>query len=83
MPHDYEINELAKEESWRMFRILGEMVEGFDTLSDIGPAVTIYGSARMTSDDKLYDQTYERIRGLVRTWIAEALPPPAKVVLRI
>lgn len=32
---------------------------------------------------KLYDQTYERIRSLLRTWIAEALPPPAKVVLRI
>ncbi len=43
MPHGYEINDLAKEESWRMFRILGELVEGFERLSDIGPAVTIYG----------------------------------------
>ena len=49
----YEINELAKEESWRMFRIIGELVEGFDTLTGIEPAVTIYGSARLPADDPL------------------------------
>lgn len=59
MPYGYEINELAKEESWRMFRIIGELVEGFDTLSGIEPAVTIYGSARLVPDDKLYAQTEE------------------------
>ncbi len=58
MPN-YEINDLAKEESWRMFRIIGELVEGFDTLTGIGPAVTIYGSARLTPDDKLYAETEE------------------------
>jgi hypothetical protein len=56
---DYEINELAKEESWRMFRIIGELVEGFDTLTGIEPAVTIYGSARLKEGDKLYTQTEE------------------------
>ena len=30
MGYEYEINELAKEESWRMFRIMGELVEGFE-----------------------------------------------------
>ena len=55
--HDYEINKLAKEESWRMFRIIGELVEGFDTLSGIEPAVTIYGSARLKEDDPLWKQT--------------------------
>ncbi|MFC1952365.1 TIGR00730 family Rossman fold protein [Chloroflexota bacterium] len=59
MLNGYEINELAKEESWRMFRIMGELVEGFDTLSGIEPAVTIYGSARLTADDKLYATTEE------------------------
>ncbi len=59
MAHEYEINELAKEESWRMFRIIGELVEGFDKLSGIEPAVSIYGSARITTDDKLYAQTEE------------------------
>jgi len=59
MPNGYEINELAKEESWRLFRIIGELVEGFDTLSGIEPAVTIYGSARLRPDDELYRQTEE------------------------
>ncbi len=59
MPHEYEINELAKEESWRMFRIIGEFVEGFDKLSGIEPAVTIYGSARLKADERLYARTEE------------------------
>ncbi len=59
MPHDYEINQLAKEESWRLFRIIGEFVEGFDSLSGIGPAVTIYGSARLKPDNEVYAQTEE------------------------
>jgi uncharacterized protein (TIGR00730 family) len=59
MSYGYEINELAKEESWRMFRIIGEMVEGFDKLSGIEPAVSIYGSARVKADDPIYDKTVE------------------------
>ena len=59
MNNDYEINQLAKEESWRLFRIMGELVEGFDSLADIVPAVTIYGSARLKADDKWYAQTEE------------------------
>ncbi|MGI2335029.1 MAG: TIGR00730 family Rossman fold protein [Dehalogenimonas sp.] len=59
MVNNYEINELGKEESWRMFRIIGEFVEGFDKLSGVQPAVTIYGSARVTPGDQLYIQTEE------------------------
>ncbi len=59
MLQGYEINDLAKEESWRMFRIMGELVEGFDKLSGIEPAVTIYGSARLSADDELYRKTEE------------------------
>ena len=64
MRYEYEINELAKEESWRMFRIIGELVEGFDKLSGIEPAVTIYGSARLQPDTELYAQTEEIARRL-------------------
>lgn len=64
MTHGYEINELTKEESWRMFRIIGELVEGFDKLSGIEPAVTIYGSARLKVGDELYAQTEEIARRL-------------------
>jgi uncharacterized protein (TIGR00730 family) len=59
MVTEYEINQLAKEESWRMFRIIGELVEGFDSLADIVPAVTIYGSARLKPGDKWYQQSQE------------------------
>jgi len=59
MSYEYEINDLAKEESWRMFRIIGELVEGFDSLSGVEPAVSIYGSARIRPDDELYKQTEE------------------------
>jgi uncharacterized protein (TIGR00730 family) len=59
MPYEYEINTLVKEDSWRMFRIIGELVEGFDKLSGIEPAVTIYGSARLKADDELYAQIEE------------------------
>jgi uncharacterized protein (TIGR00730 family) len=62
--YEYEINQLAKEESWRMFRIIGEFVEGFDSLADIEPAVTIYGSSLMKPDDKWYAQTEEIAYGL-------------------
>ena len=59
MPYEYEINELAKEESWRMFRIIGELVEGFDELAGVAPAVSVYGSARVKEGDELYRQTEE------------------------
>jgi uncharacterized protein (TIGR00730 family) len=64
MTNEFEINQMAKEESWRMFRIMGEMVEGFDRLSGIEPAVTIYGSARLKPDDDLYNKTAEIARRL-------------------
>ena len=65
MPNDqYEINQLVKEDSWRMFRIIGEFVEGFDSLADIEPAVTIYGSSLMKADSKWYAQTEEIAYGL-------------------
>jgi len=64
MPYEYEINAFAKEDSWRLFRIIGEFVEGFDSLSTIGPAVTVYGSARIKEGDEIYEQTVEIARGL-------------------
>lgn len=42
--HEYAVNDLTKEESWRLFRIIGEFVDGFDSLAECTPAVTIYGA---------------------------------------
>jgi len=64
MSYEYEINQLAKEESWRMFQIIGELVGGFDNLSGVEPAVTIYGSARVQPDDELYGKAEEIARRL-------------------
>lgn len=64
MAYGYEINDLARGESWRMFRIIGELVEGFDRLSGVEPAVTIYGSARIKPEHKMYAETEEIARRL-------------------
>jgi uncharacterized protein (TIGR00730 family) len=44
---------------WRVLRILGEFVDGFDELAMLGPAVTIFGSARFTEDTRAYTQARE------------------------
>ena len=45
---------LRKTDPWRVFRIMGEFVEGFDTLGDIFDAVSIFGSARVQASDPSY-----------------------------
>jgi uncharacterized protein (TIGR00730 family) len=59
MAEKYEINQLAKEDSWRLFRIIGELVEGFDRLSGIEPAVTVYGASRLKPGTFDYEKTRE------------------------
>jgi len=46
MEKQYVIDDLQLSESWRLFRIMGEFVEGVENLHDVGPAVSIFGSAR-------------------------------------
>ncbi len=43
-------------DQWRVLRIVSEFVEGFDSLAEIGPAVSIFGSARTLPDDPMYEQ---------------------------
>ena len=52
-------------ETWRIFRILAEFVDGFEAMSEIGPAVTVFGSARTPEDDPCYAQAVECGRLLV------------------
>jgi uncharacterized protein (TIGR00730 family) len=47
---------------WRVFRIMGEFVEGFDALANLGPAVTIFGSARVKPDHEQYALARETAR---------------------
>lgn len=51
----YEINQLEKHDSWRLFRIIGEFVEGFDVLPQYLPAVTVYGSAQHQEGTPYYE----------------------------
>lgn len=49
------MEDLKTSETWRVFRIQSELVEGFETLHDLGPAVTIFGSSRLKPGNKYYD----------------------------
>ena len=57
------IDDFKLGESWRLFRIIGEFVDGVEALHDLGPAVSIFGSARISDQDPVYRQT-ERLAGL-------------------
>ncbi len=59
MTEKYPIDDFKSGESWRLFKILGEFVEGVDTLHEIGPAVSIFGSARTNPDHKYYKKAEE------------------------
>jgi uncharacterized protein (TIGR00730 family) len=50
---------VATEETWRVFRIMAEFVEGFEELATIGAAVSFFGSARTKPDDKYYNLAEE------------------------
>ncbi len=64
--HQYVIDELTIKDTWRLFRILAEFVDGFETLSQIYPAVSIFGSARVKPGDSIYEKAVEIARLLVR-----------------
>lgn len=65
--HQYVIDDLTIRDTWRMFRILAEFVDGFETLSQIYPAVSIFGSARVKPGDPIYEQAVEISRLLVQS----------------
>lgn len=53
-------------ESWRLFHIMAEFVEGFENLSDLQPAITFFGSARCHKGEELYESTYELAKMLAK-----------------
>ena len=56
-------NEIKTNDSWSVFKIMGEFVDGFEKLSKIGPCVSIFGSARTKPDHPYYKQA-EEIRNI-------------------
>jgi uncharacterized protein (TIGR00730 family) len=61
----YLIDALSYRDSWRMFRIMGEFVEGFEVLPEVYPAVSIFGSARSKPESADYKTTVKVARLLV------------------
>lgn len=59
-------NEIKTEDSWAIFKIMSEFVQGFERLKKIGPCVSIFGSARTPVDSAYYQVTTEIASKLVR-----------------
>jgi uncharacterized protein (TIGR00730 family) len=57
MERQYLVDAITINESWRLFKILAEFVDGFEKLSDIYPCVSIFGSARVAPGDDSYEKT--------------------------
>ncbi len=55
----YLIEEMELSESWRLFKIIGEFVDGVEAMHDLGPAVSIFGSARIQPEHPYYQKTRE------------------------
>lgn len=62
----YVIDAMAISDSWRLFKILAEFVDGFETLGDLYPAVSIFGSARIRPGDPTYEKTVAIARKLAQ-----------------
>jgi len=60
----------TENDPWRVFRIQGEFVEGFDALSKLGPAISIFGSARLKKENKYWQEAAETARILADAGLA-------------
>jgi len=67
---DYPIAEKPVQDLWRLFRIMAEFTEGFQELGTVGPAVTIFGSARTGPNDRYYAMAEETAFQLGNTGFA-------------
>jgi uncharacterized protein (TIGR00730 family) len=67
LQHQYWLDYFNAGDSWRLFRIMSEFVDGFDTLAGIkGPAVSFFGSARTNPEDSYYQLTVTIAKELSR-----------------
>lgn len=60
----------TKEDPWRIFRIMAEFVDSFETLSQVGEAVTVFGSARITAKDPNYQAAVAMAKELAKHGLA-------------
>jgi uncharacterized protein (TIGR00730 family) len=67
---DRSIYDFANQDTWRIFRIMAEFVEAFETMSKIGRAVTVFGSARTSPSDIYYKKAVQTGALLVKNKFA-------------
>jgi uncharacterized protein (TIGR00730 family) len=60
----YLIDAMTVQDSWRLFKIMAELVDGFEGLSEVHPAVSIFGSARSKPGEEVYEKTVTIARKL-------------------
>jgi len=60
----------TQSDTWRVLRITGEFVAGFDALAEVGPAVSVFGSARTPEDDPMYSAAVDLGRRLAEAGFA-------------
>jgi len=64
MKGQYVIDDISAAESWRMFRIMAEFVDGFEAMAHIKAGISIFGSARAPADSEPYRRAYELARAI-------------------
>lgn len=65
-----QVNGFTHEDPWRIFRIMSEFVDSFETLSKIGLAVTVFGSARVSAKDPFYQIAMNLAKTLAKNNLA-------------
>lgn len=65
-----QANHFQREDPWRIFRIMAEFVDSFETMSKVGPAVTVFGSARMKPSHPYYKKTVSLSQKLAKEGLA-------------
>ena len=66
----HELRISRQRDTWMVFKIMGEFVEGFETLHDLGPAVSLFGSARMKEGHPYYELARRTAKLLVQRGFA-------------
>lgn len=69
LPEDIQ-NDIFASDSWRVFRIISEFVEGFETLTKIGPSVSIFGSARIQPATPYYNLAVDTAQAVAKKGFA-------------
>ncbi len=64
------VKQLFTHDSWRVFRIISEFVDGFETMTNLGPSVSIFGSARLPPDSVYYNLAVDVARHIARKGFA-------------